>query len=80
MISQERKAAAFEALHKARPFVIPNPWDAGSARVLAALGYEALATTSLQQFRGLPLQGFARHLVSQQEVRRRPLDPVEMLV
>lgn len=41
------KAAAFRALH-ARPgaFVIPNPWDAGGARVLAALGFEALATTS----------------------------------
>ena len=30
----------------ATPFVIPNPWDAGSARALAALGFEALATTS----------------------------------
>ena len=43
---QERKAAAFAALHAGRPFVIPNPWDAGSARVLAVLGFEALATTS----------------------------------
>jgi 2-methylisocitrate lyase-like PEP mutase family enzyme len=43
---QERKAAAFRALHEGEPFVIPNPWDAGSARVLAALGFEALATTS----------------------------------
>jgi len=43
---QERKAAAFAALHAGEPFVIPNPWDAGSARVLAALGFEALATTS----------------------------------
>jgi 2-methylisocitrate lyase-like PEP mutase family enzyme len=43
---QERKAAAFRALHEGDPFVIPNPWDAGSARVLAALGFEALATTS----------------------------------
>jgi 2-methylisocitrate lyase-like PEP mutase family enzyme len=33
-------------LHEADPFVIPNPWDAGSARVLAALGFKALATTS----------------------------------
>jgi len=42
-----RRHAAFLALH-ARPgaFVIPNPWDAGSARLLAALGFEALATTS----------------------------------
>ena len=42
------KAAAFRALH-ARPgaFVIPTPWDAGTARLLASLGFEALATTSL---------------------------------
>lgn len=46
MAKQEIKAAAFRALHEGDPFVIPNPWDAGSARVLAALGFEALATTS----------------------------------
>ncbi len=45
-MSQERKAAAFAALHEGEPFVIPNPWDAGSARVLEALGFRALATTS----------------------------------
>jgi 2-methylisocitrate lyase-like PEP mutase family enzyme len=33
-------------LHAGEPFVIPNPWDAGSARVLAALGFKALASTS----------------------------------
>jgi 2-methylisocitrate lyase-like PEP mutase family enzyme len=44
--SQEQKAAAFAALHEGEPFVIPNPWDVGSARVLEALGFEALATTS----------------------------------
>jgi 2-methylisocitrate lyase-like PEP mutase family enzyme len=43
---QAQKAAAFKALHAGDPFVIPNPWDAGSARVLAALGFKALATTS----------------------------------
>ena len=43
---QQQKAAAFRALHEGEPFVIPNPWDAGSAKVLAALGFEALATTS----------------------------------
>jgi 2-methylisocitrate lyase-like PEP mutase family enzyme len=42
----EQKAEAFRALHAGEPFVIPNPWDAGSARVLAALGFRALATTS----------------------------------
>jgi 2-methylisocitrate lyase-like PEP mutase family enzyme len=44
--TQEEKAIRFRALHEGGPFVIPNPWDAGSARVLAGLGYEALATTS----------------------------------
>ena len=48
MSTQAERAAAFRALH-ARPgaFVIPNPWDAGSAKILASLGFEALATTSL---------------------------------
>jgi 2-methylisocitrate lyase-like PEP mutase family enzyme len=46
MTSQREKAEAFRALHEGEPFVIPNPWDAGSARVLEALGFEALATTS----------------------------------
>ena len=44
---QRDKAERFRALHaRAGAFVIPNPWDAGSARILAALGFEALATTS----------------------------------
>src|SRR5512147_896002 len=38
--------AKFEALHQAGCFVIPNPWDAGSARMMAALGARALATSS----------------------------------
>ena len=46
MNRQEQKALAFRALHAGKAFVIPNPWDAGSARVLAALGFKALATTS----------------------------------
>ena len=46
MKTQETKGAAFRALHAGEPFVIPNPWDAGSARVLGALGFPALATTS----------------------------------
>jgi 2-methylisocitrate lyase-like PEP mutase family enzyme len=45
-LTQAEKAAAFQALHEREPFVIPNPWDAGSARVLAALGFKAIATTS----------------------------------
>jgi len=40
------KADAFRALHQGEPFIIPNPWDAGSAKVLARLGFKALATTS----------------------------------
>ena len=43
---QQEKAAAFRALHEGGAFVVPNPWDAGSARVFEALGFEALATTS----------------------------------
>jgi 2-methylisocitrate lyase-like PEP mutase family enzyme len=46
MTTQPEKGAAFQALHAGEPFVIPNPWDAGSARALAALGFKALATTS----------------------------------
>jgi 2-methylisocitrate lyase-like PEP mutase family enzyme len=48
LISQADKAARFQELHR-RPgtFVIPNPWDAGTARLLTSLGFEALATTSL---------------------------------
>jgi 2-methylisocitrate lyase-like PEP mutase family enzyme len=42
----ESKAAEFKALHEKGVFVIPNPWDEGSARVLAGLGFRALATTS----------------------------------
>jgi len=45
--SQAEKASRFRALHD-RPgaFVIPNPWDAGTAQILTSLGFEALATTS----------------------------------
>jgi 2-methylisocitrate lyase-like PEP mutase family enzyme len=44
--TQHEKAAEFRALHEGEPFVIPNPWDAGSAVVFAALGFKALASTS----------------------------------
>jgi 2-methylisocitrate lyase-like PEP mutase family enzyme len=47
MLTQRDKAETFKALHEREgAFVIPNPWDAGSARLLAGLGFEALATTS----------------------------------
>jgi 2-methylisocitrate lyase-like PEP mutase family enzyme len=47
MSAQLNKARVFKALHE-RPglFLMPNPWDAGSAKILAALGFEALASTS----------------------------------
>jgi 2-methylisocitrate lyase-like PEP mutase family enzyme len=46
-MTREQRYKAFQALHE-RPgvFVIPNPWNAGTAKILATLGYEALATTS----------------------------------
>lgn len=47
MRSQAEKARDFRALHqRAGAFVIPNPWDVGTARLLAQMGFEALATTS----------------------------------
>jgi 2-methylisocitrate lyase-like PEP mutase family enzyme len=46
-ITQNEKASRFRALHEGPgTFVIPNPWDAGSARLLAGLGFQALATSS----------------------------------
>jgi 2-methylisocitrate lyase-like PEP mutase family enzyme len=47
MLTQVEKAAKFAELHRrAGTFIIPNPWDVGSARLLAHLGFEALATSS----------------------------------
>lgn len=47
MFSQSEKAVIFQALHQRKqPFVVGNPWDAGSARILTSLKYEALSTTS----------------------------------
>ena len=47
MTTQKEKAEGFKALHEREGvFIIPNPWDVGSARLLAGLGFEALATTS----------------------------------
>jgi 2-methylisocitrate lyase-like PEP mutase family enzyme len=43
---QSEKGTRFRALHEGEPFLIPNPWDAGSAKVLQGLGFEALATSS----------------------------------
>lgn len=44
--TQKEKAARFQALHEGPPFIIPNPWDVGSARLLAGMGFQALATSS----------------------------------
>ena len=47
MLTQAEKGQAFRALHmRAGAFIIPNPWNCGTARLLAHLGFEALATTS----------------------------------
>src|SRR5207247_9153294 len=46
-VTQNEKAARFRALHDGPgAFLIPNPWDVGSARILAGLGFQALATSS----------------------------------
>src|SRR2546430_17636847 len=46
-VTQNEKADRFRALHDAPgAFVIPNPWDTGSARILAGIGFQALATSS----------------------------------
>jgi 2-methylisocitrate lyase-like PEP mutase family enzyme len=48
MATQAEKGQVFRALHQRdRAFIIPNPWDVGTARLLAHLGFEALATTSM---------------------------------
>ena len=44
--TQKEKGEVFRTLHAGDPFVIPNPWDAGAAKILAGLGFKALATTS----------------------------------
>ena len=47
MSDQAQKAARFRALHEAAgAFVVPNPWDAGTAKLLTSYGFPALATTS----------------------------------
>jgi 2-methylisocitrate lyase-like PEP mutase family enzyme len=63
VLTQLEKARAFRALHeREEAFIIPNPWDAGTARLLANLGFEALATTSAGYAfsAGLPDHGVSR--------------------
>src|SRR3954447_15720229 len=45
-VSAQDKRAAFRKLHESGCFVLPNPWDAGSARALQHLGFKAIASTS----------------------------------
>ena len=45
-LTQREKGQRFQRLHEGACFVIPNPWDVGSARVLAGMGFAALATSS----------------------------------
>jgi 2-methylisocitrate lyase-like PEP mutase family enzyme len=78
--TQQEKAEAFRALHEGQPFVIPNPWDAGSAKVLAGLGFKALATTSggFAFSLGLPdgsvtLDQVADHVASVSEATELPV-------
>src|SRR4030095_15572691 len=60
MKTQAQKANAFRTLHEREgAFIIPNPWDAGTARLLTALGFEALATTSLGTANTLGAEGGA---------------------
>jgi 2-methylisocitrate lyase-like PEP mutase family enzyme len=58
------KRHAFHELHKAGCFVIPNPWDVGSARFLQSLGFKALATTSsgFAWSKGRPDGGISREM------------------
>jgi len=65
-IAQTDKAHTFRALHeRSGTFVIPNPWDPGSARLLATMGFEALASTSagFAFSRGLPDYGVGRDII-----------------
>ena len=80
MRTQQEKATAFQALHAGEPFVIPNPWDAGSARVLEALGFKALATTSsgfaftLGRLDGtVTLEEIVRHVATLADVTDLPI-------
>ena len=61
---QATKVALFRALHeRPEPLLLPNPWDAGTARLLAGLGFEALATTSLGVANSLGRTGVTRQEV-----------------
>lgn len=78
--NQEEKGTRFRALHEGEAFVMPNPWDAGSARILAGLGFEALATTSAgfaftlgRQDSGVTLDELAEHVTALDRATALPL-------
>jgi 2-methylisocitrate lyase-like PEP mutase family enzyme len=80
MRSQAELGTEFAALHTGAPFVIPNPWDAGSARMLKALGFRALATTSSgyaftmgRRDGGATLEDVARHVTALVEATDLPV-------
>ena len=58
--TQVEKGEVFRSLHhRDHAFIMPNPWDAGSARILASMGFEALATTSMGHAFSLGLRDYA---------------------
>lgn len=74
MMHTADRTRRFHELHRAGTFVIPNPWDAGSARILAQLGFQALATTSSgfawsrgRPDNGVPLEDALAHIRSMAE-------------
>ena len=66
------KRRTFQRLHESGCFVIPNPWDVGSARLLQSLGFKALATTSagFAWSQGRPDNGVTRDMVISRICRR----------
>ncbi len=67
----DTKARKFRALHQRDgAFLIPNPWDVGTARILASMGFEALATTSAGFAFSLGLPDGA---ITRDQARRTPL-------
>jgi 2-methylisocitrate lyase-like PEP mutase family enzyme len=68
-VTQNEKAMRFRALHNGPgAFVIPNPWDIGSAQILAGLGFRALATSSAASACAL---GCKDHELTRDEAMRR---------
>jgi len=71
-VTQNEKAMRFRSLHDGPgAFVIPNPWDVGSAQILAGLGFQALATSSAASACAL---GLKDHEPTRDEALARPHD------